>query len=93
MKIYAKDVETGVRVRPKGRSLRGLSQAWIDCMSKYEKRVPDDWPFWYGERPLVGFLTAAIWASGSVCMEEYQTEKRAAVNDGKRGTFLGRGDL
>ncbi len=93
MKIYVKDVETGVRVRPRGRSLRGLSQAWIDCMSKYEKRVSDDWPFWYGERPLIGFLTAATWASGSVCIEEYLTEKKADAAERVRETYLGRGDL
>lgn len=63
-------------------------------MSKYEKRIPGDWPFWYGERSLIGFLTAAIWASGSVCIEEYQTEKKKAeVAEGARATYLGRGDL
>ena len=77
MRIYVKDVEKGVRVRPESRSLRRFSQAWLDCMSRYEKRVPGDWPFWYGERPLIGFLTAATWASGSVCIEEYLTEKKA----------------
>ncbi len=63
-------------------------------MSKYEERVSDDWPFWYGERSLVGFLTAATWASGSVCIEEYQTEKKKIdAAEGARGTYLGRGDL
>jgi hypothetical protein len=62
-------------------------------MSKYEKRVPDDWPFWYGERSLVGFLAAAIWASGGVCIEEYQADRKADAPEGTDGTYLGRGDL
>lgn len=62
-------------------------------MIKYEKRVPDDFPFWYGERPLIGFLTAAIWESGNVCIEEYQADKKADAPEGEDASYLGRGDL
>jgi hypothetical protein len=53
----------------------------------------DWWPFWYGERPLIGFLTAAIWAKGGIAIEEFAADKRARKRDSLTKPRLGRGDL
>src|SRR6266478_8051718 len=34
-----------------------------------------DCPYWYSERPHVGFLAAAVWQSGGTALEEYGAEK------------------
>jgi hypothetical protein len=63
-------------------------------MAKYAKVVPgNDWPFWYGERPLVGFLAAGIWASRGVCMEEFLADKKPRGVERLGKTELGRADL
>ena len=61
-------------------------------MNAYTDLV-DDWPFWYGERPLLGFLTAGIWAAGGVCIEEFQTDKKPDRAESPKESYLGRGDL
>jgi hypothetical protein len=78
--------------------LRGPCESWLDCLSRYHKTLKvndgiDDWPFWYGERPLVGFLAAGIWDSRGACIEEYQADKKPDVAERKEESYLGRGDL
>jgi hypothetical protein len=92
--IYVKDTERGVRVRTTSAFLERFCDGWVDRMAEYEKVVgASDWPFWYGERSLVGFLAAGIWASGGVCIEEFRAYKKPDVATRPRETFLGRGDL
>lgn len=77
--------EKGVLVSPAFRGLKDSFQAWLDFMIKYEEEIPDDWPFGYRERPLVGFLAAAIWASGGISIEEFGTDKEATGKAAKKG--------
>jgi hypothetical protein len=44
-----------------------------------------DYPYWYKERPHIGFLAAAVWLSGGTALEEYQA--------GRKKRRLGRCDL
>jgi hypothetical protein len=82
--------------------LRKPCKGWLDQLSHYHQTVKrahevDDWPFWYGERSLLGFLAAGFWGRGSVCIEEYRTDKKGeSVAEGsqpRKRTYLGRGDL
>ncbi len=89
MGIHINNVEEGVRA-PSSAFLTRACHAWLDCMKAYRNRVPEDWwPFWYGERPLVGFLAASIWQSGGACIEEFSAYKTSK----RRRTYPGRGDL
>ena len=93
MGIYVKNTERGVKVISGSAFWKPLCDGWLDCMTAYAKAVPGDWPFWYGERPLVGFLAGGIWSSGGVCMEEYQTDKKPHIAEQPGESYLGRGDL
>jgi hypothetical protein len=35
----------------------------------------DPWPYWYGERPQVGLLAAAVWLENGVALEEHSVKK------------------
>lgn len=96
------DIARGVKTSSDYRFLRAPCEGWVDRLSRYHKAVKrrhdvDDWPFWYGERPLIGFLAAGFWGSGSACIEEYQADKKAErVAEGsqpRKKTYLGRGDF
>jgi hypothetical protein len=67
-------------LKPVFARLRDVHQQYIDDSPK------KDFPYWYSERPQVGFLAAAVWKCGGIALEEYGTNK---TEDDKRG----RGDL
>jgi len=90
--------ESGVRVTSRSRFLQRYCEGWLHHLFAYHKKLgDDDWPFWYGERPLIGFLAAGIWSADSVCIEEYLADKiphkREPSARSKKKTYLGRGDL
>lgn len=93
MGIYVTDTERGVRVVTHSTFLRHFCEGWIERMKEYANAVPDDWPFWYGERALVGFLAGGIWTSDCVCIEEYLTDKKPHIAESPNESYLGWGDL
>ena len=98
MAIRVTDTEKGVRTSNRYRFLRRPCEGWIESMVEYHATIRaryagvDDWPFWYGERPLTGFLAAGIREAGGVAIEEFSTNKRAHQSDGNDRAYLGRGD-
>jgi hypothetical protein len=101
MSIYVRNTTSGIRVRPDSWFPKRFCEGWIKSMQEYEKWFAGDWPFWYGERPLVGFLATGITGSRGICIEEYQADKKPGIEElrkrnGKlvpKDTKLGRGDL
>jgi hypothetical protein len=61
--------------------LKELHQEYIDC-------VPGDVPYWYGERPQIGLLAAAVWRSGGVALEEYCRKRPGRPRKGRCDLFL-----
>lgn len=100
--IRIPNLERGAKV-PNGYGfLRSPVTGWVDRLVQYHRVVKrqhqvDDWPFWYGERPLLGFLSAGFWGPGVACIEEYSTNKKAESvpekSQPRKRTRLGRGDL
>jgi hypothetical protein len=71
-------------LRPIFKKLKSVHQAYIDGEDG------TDCPYWFSERPQVGFLAAAIWQSGGTALEEYGTNKTKAIEP---VTARGRCDL
>jgi hypothetical protein len=70
------DFKTSVRISvAKLEPLRPIFKSWFSILKEFGKKVPGDSPFWYRERPQVGFLAAAAWRLGWVALEEWGTEK------------------
>ena len=63
-------------------------QGWIDAERDYANFGVDDYPWYYSERPCVGFLAAGVWRSGGVALEEWAAEKGS-----EGGQWPGRCDL
>ena len=100
--VQISKLERGTYTRNGHRFLRRACEGWVERLVQYHRVVKrqhdtDDWPFWYGERPLIGFFSAGLWHPGSACMEEYQADKKAEhvaeFSKPRKSTYLGRGDL
>jgi len=81
--MNAKKLEKGIWISEgmskKLKPLRPVFQALVDVHQEYidaDSNGSGDCPYWYGERPHVGFLAAAVWKNGGVALEEYGTSKR-----------------
>jgi hypothetical protein len=56
--------------------LKPILQNWISVQLDYANAMEHkDYAWWYRERTCVGFLSAAVWRSGGVTLEEWQTKK------------------
>src|SRR5580704_19480546 len=69
-------------LKPVFRELRFVHQDYINGESR------KDCPYWYSERPQIGFFAAAVWRSGFTALEEYRSSKKKIGGD-----KLGRCDL
>ena len=87
-----RNAKQGVQVRRSSSFFESYCLHWLRLMRRYRSEI-DEWPFWYGERPLVGFLGAGIWASKDVCIEEFSADKKARVSESKKSVYPGRADL
>jgi hypothetical protein len=68
--------------------LRPILETWFMILENYITRVPKDLPFWYRERPQIGFLAAAAWQSGYAALEEW-----GMVKGSQKDKHRGRNDL
>jgi hypothetical protein len=95
MTTRIRNAERGVKINPHTPFLKRYCQGWLKHLSQYREAVVDvgDWPFWYGERPLVGFLAAGIWSSGGVCIEEFRADKKPHIAKRNKKNHPGRSDL
>jgi hypothetical protein len=75
---------------PELRAFRFVFEKLAAIHEEYMEREEEykDIPYWYLERPHVGFLSAAVWRCGGTTLEEYETERR---RHGKK--IYGRCDL
>lgn len=60
------------RLRP----WREVFLAWHAAQHRYATQEGSDVGWWWGERPAIGLLSAAVWMAGGSTLEEYSTEKR-----------------
>jgi hypothetical protein len=98
MTIRIVDVERGCKTSPRWSFFRDSADGWIDCMEEYLAAVKvrldvDEFPFWYGERPLIGFLDAAVWRAGGITIQEYGIDKKPGIKEPERESRLGRADF
>lgn len=60
--------------------LKSLKPAFEELASVHQRFIDDCgvdyWPYWYTERPQIGFLAAAIWKCDGVALEEYSMFKK-----------------
>jgi hypothetical protein len=74
--------------RKRHRDLFKLFSAVADRIEQYDD-PPNDTGYWYGERAMTGFLSAAAWSMrGGWSVEEFTGLR---MNEGRRGS--GRGDI
>ena len=75
--------------------LRPILGSWYHVLKTYIKRVEGDLPFWYLERPQVGFLAIAAWRTGWAALEEWGTKKSSQRNQlhGRNDLWIGRGKI
>lgn len=86
MTPYNKPSHVSAPALPK---LRPIFHKWIAVQRRYRKEMEFDDRAWaYGERPCIGFLSAAAWQSGAVTLEEWRTDKGS-----RRDSRYGRCDL
>lgn len=85
----------GTLVRGRNKFLNSYMDEFIGSMERYSRALRDyrDYPFYYRERALIGFVASGIWAAGGVCIEEYGADKETDKPEAKERTYLGRGDL
>jgi len=62
------------------KKLKSLNRIFKKLLSVHQdyidgEDVEDDCPYWFGERPHVGLLAAAVWLSGNTALEEYGIPK------------------
>lgn len=73
MKRHDRDSFVDARSIP---AFKPILQKWIAVQLAYSKAMGNaDQTWWYRERTCVGFLSAAVWQSGGVTLEEWQTKK------------------
>src|SRR6266705_1944474 len=86
MKRYFQDFFVDAGSLP---ALKPILQSWIKVQRAYaDAMANEDQAWWYHERPCIGFLSAAVWKSGGVTLEEWRTDKRS-----KKRSRKGRCDL
>src|SRR6266516_7728725 len=73
--------------------LRPVLKSWFCVLEDYIDRVPGDLPFWYRERPQVGFFAEAAWRAGWAALEEWGMEKGSQLKPsrGRNDLWIGRG--
>jgi len=72
------------------RNLRPILVRWADFVLRAAKEWgPEDCPWWYRERPLVGILAAACWDEGGAALTAYEGTKGRLSG----GPYTGRYDL
>ena len=78
------------------RSLRPVLESWtrlvVRSADAWARGTEPDCPWWYRERPLVGYLAAAAFMTGGTALEEYSDNKGVGADDsytGRRDLFLG----
>ncbi len=87
--------------KPHLAELRPVVECWFSVLEEYAARTQDaqgkldDIPFWYKERPQVGFFSIAAWLSGWAALEEWGTKKGVEQNAayGRNDLWIRRGDV
>jgi hypothetical protein len=82
-------LQHAIWVSPKAsQKLKFLGPVFKRLVSIHEHFVQvcgdDYWPYWYGERPQIGFLATAVWLEKGVALEEHSV-KRLKERKFKRG--------
>jgi hypothetical protein len=73
------------------RSLRPILNGWVRLQKDYIHKVKNDLPWWYLERPQIGFLAGAVWRAKGIALEEWATkkgEKRHKTKNGRNDLWL-----
>jgi hypothetical protein len=69
-----------------------IFEKWTELQSLYHSANKEG-PFVYRERSQIGLLSAAIWASGGIALEEWQSEKVRTGGKEAVESYSGRCDL
>ncbi len=82
-------------------SLKPVLNSWFKVLRDYTRRVETiyedpkdrDFPWWYRERPQVGFLAIASWCAGWAVLEEWGMKKRSgrSHSQGRNDLWIGSG--
>ena len=71
------------------KALKPILKRWIEINQEYCDAYPGkDCPYWYNERAAVSILAGAVWKSGGLALEEFNSNKKYG-----RSLYLGRADL
>lgn len=70
--------------------LEPVLKKWHAVLSDYSKRSKGDQPWWYRERPQIGFLAAAAWSADGVALEEWGMKKgpQKCQSEGRNDLWL-----
>ncbi|MGO9014389.1 MAG: hypothetical protein ACLQF0_05365 [Dissulfurispiraceae bacterium] len=90
MNKMRRPIESAVLVRHKRISaLEPIFLQWININQEYcNTYVGEDCPYWYNERAAISILAGAVWKSGALALEEFNSNKKY-----KKSHYSGRADL